>query len=573
MWRLIKQMNRWRLFLALFTAGMQIFGMVAMPTITANIIDYGVSQGNLDYIYSQGINMLIVTVISIIGAVSSVYIIAKETQTLGMDLRNSIFDKVVNFSKEQLDTYGTSTLITRSTNDTMLIQLVLMNVIRIGTLDPLLIFGAGLLSFVREPKLALVFLVTFPLLAIAVYFIIRAANPLFHKIQQKNDLLNRLFREGLTGIRVIRAFRKDKYEFDRFDKGNQEFKNISLKARTILAFMMPINVFIVSITNIGIIWFGAQYVSSGTMQVGNLVAFLTYAGLIMMGIMMFSQALAIFPRGQIAAERIIRVLNTKDTISDPESPESLETDGKVTLAFDDVSFGYPNEEDYALKDIDFHLTAGQTLAIIGGTGSGKSSLANLIVRLYDVDYGSIKVNDHDIRYVTQKELRDLIGFAPQEAILFEGTIRDNMQYGNPDATDEEIWHALDIAQGSDFVSKLPGELDAHVEHGGGNFSGGQQQRLSIARALVTDARILVFDDSFSALDFKTDAKLRAALKPETQDRAVMIIAQRISTVVDADEIIVLDEGRIVGKGTHEYLKETNTYYQEIIDSQLKGDDI
>ncbi|MCP4298015.1 MAG: ABC transporter ATP-binding protein, partial [Proteobacteria bacterium] len=319
--------------------------------------------------------------------------------------------------------------------------------------------------------------------------------------------------------------------------------------------------------------FGAQFISVGDMQVGNLVAFMTYAMQILMGIMMVSFVLFFLPRGQVAASRVMEVLNTPNIIKDPDEPKDLKLDGTVSVKFNHINYRYPGAEALALEDINFTLNKGERLAIIGGTGSGKTTLANLIPRLYDVEEGAIEVNGIDIREVAQGSLRQLIGFAPQKAVLFAGTIRSNLKYGKPDATDDEIWHALDIAQGKDFVSSLPKGLDSRVEHGGGNFSGGQRQRLSIARALVTKADILVFDDSFSALDFKTDAKLREALKPETRDSAVVIIAQRISTVVDADQIIVLDNGKVVGKGTHEQLKRSNTIYQEIMDSQMKGEDI
>ncbi|MCC5889183.1 MAG: ABC transporter ATP-binding protein [Alkalibacterium sp.] len=571
--KLGKLMNTPRVLLSLLFMALQVVGMLAMPTITANIIDFGVAQGDINYIIRTGFIMLGFTFLTIVSALLNVYYGAKESQGLGDTIRRKIYTMVTYFTNEELDRFGTSTLITRTTNDIMQIQFVMMMIIRIMTLAPFLMIGAGIMAYTREPNLAFVFLISMPILMVLLYLILRLTSPIFKSLQLKTDRLNRVFREGLTGIRVIRAFNKDAYEKERFDDANWDFASTSIKAHTILAFMMPSMVFAVSLTNIMITWFGAQFISVGEMQVGNLVAFMTYAMQILLGIMMVSFVLFFLPRGQIAAARVIEVLETPNIIKDPDEPKELKQDTNVSLHFNQISYRYPGAEELALENIDFRLNKGERLAIIGGTGSGKTTLANLIPRLYDIESGSIEVNGIDIREVAQGALRRLIGFAPQKALLFSGTIRANMKYGNPDATDEEIWHALEIAQGKEFVAGLPNGLDSKVEQGGGNFSGGQRQRLSIARALVTDADILVFDDSFSALDFKTDAQLREALKPETQDTAVVIIAQRISTVVDADQIIVLDRGKMVGKGTHEELKRTNTIYQEIMESQLKGEDI
>lgn len=573
MFKLAKWMNPWRVALSLVFMALQVVGMLALPTITANIIDFGVAEGDIDYIIRTGVIMLGFTFLTIISAILNVYYGAMESQGLGDTIRRKMFRMVSYFTNEELDKFGTSTLITRTTNDIMQIQFVMMMVIRIMTLAPFLMIGAGIMAFTREPDLAFVFLISMPVLVGMLVLIMRKTSPVFKSLQKKTDKLNRVFREGLTGIRVIRAFNKDEYEKERFDGANWDFAETSIRAHTILAFVMPSMVLAVSVTNILITWFGAQFISTGNMQVGNLVAFMTYAMQIMLGIMMVSFVLFFLPRGQIAAERVLEVLNTPNIIKDPRAPQDLKETDQVSLTFDQVNYRYPNAEKLALESIDFTLKKGERLAIIGGTGSGKTTLANLIPRLYDIESGSIKVNGIDIRDVKQGALRQLIGFAPQKALLFSGTIRENLKYGRPDATDEEIWEALEIAQGEDFVSSLTDGLDARVEQGGGNFSGGQRQRLSIARALVTKADILIFDDSFSALDFKTDARLREALKPKTQNSAVVIIAQRISTVVDADQIIVLDNGKMVGKGTHDELKRSNRIYKEIIDSQMKGEDI
>lgn len=572
MFRLFKQMNLKFVTLAIFLSAIRVAGMVALPTITANIIDYGVVNGDMAYIFQQGFLMMAISIIGIIFALLSFYISARESQALGEGLRNQAFKKILSFSSEDLDEFGTSSLITRTTNDVMNLQFVMLHFLMMLGLDPFLIIGSTVAAFVREPQLAPIFLVTAPLLGIAIWLIIRTVRPFFQKLQRQTDVINRIFREGLTGIRVVRAFNKDEYEEARFNEANEDYQTISVSAFKRMALFMPVLLLVMSLTNILIVWFGTRLVGAGEMQIGSMVAFLTYAGLLMTGIMLLAQVLSFMPRGQIAAERILRVLNYESSIKDKQ--QTMEVDDQpISLTFDQVNFRYPGAEKLALENIDFNVKRGETLAIIGGTGAGKTTLAKLIVRLYDIESGRILLNGTDIRDLSQHDLREQVGFSPQTPTLFSGTIRENLTYGNKHATDEEIWEALEIAQGAGFVRGLEDGLDSIVEHGGGNFSGGQRQRLSIARTLVTDADLLIFDDSFSALDFKTDANLRAALKPATVDKAVVLIAQRISTVVNADTIIVLNNGEMVGKGTHEELKQTNTLYQEIMNSQMKGEDL
>lgn len=572
MFRLFKEMDMKYVILGIILSALRVGGMIALPTITANIIDYGVIPGDMNYIYRQGFLMMGITILSIVFAISSAYIMAKQSQSLGESLRNRAFKKIVNFSNEDLDEFGTASLITRTTNDVMQLQFVMLHLLLMLGLDPFIILGATTIAFVREPQLAVLFLVTAPILAVGIYFVIRSVRPLFQKLQYKTDGINRIFREGLTGIRVVRAFNKNDYEENRFNDANAEVKDISISAHFRMALFMPVLLVGMSVTNILIVWFGVNLIGSGQMQVGNLMAFLTYASMLMMGIMLLSQILSFMPRGQIAAERILAILNHRSSINDDSHPEMI-PEQAVDLTFDQVNFRYPGAEKLALSDLNFNVKAGETLAVIGGTGAGKTSLANLMVRLYDIESGEIRLNGTNIRHISQADLRNKIGFAPQKPVLFTGTIRENLTYGRKDATDEEVWAALEVAQGAGFVRGLEAGLDSRVEHGGGNFSGGQRQRLSIARALVTDADILIFDDSFSALDFKTDANLRAALKPVTEEKAVIIIAQRISTVVDADTIVVLDNGSVVGQGTHEELKANNAVYQEIMESQMKGDEM
>lgn len=571
--RLLKKMNKGPVMLSIMFMVIQVMGMLALPTLTATMIDNGVSQGDVGYIKRTGLIMLLLSFVTIFSAIANVYYASAESQGLGHTLRKEIYRKVMFFSNEELDEVGTATLITRSTNDVMQVQLVAMMMLRIMILSPIMMIGAGTMAVIKEPKLSVVFIVALPVLALIIAVILKFANPLYRQLQEKTDGLNRIFREGLTGIRVIRAFNKSEYEEERFDKSNKGFAFTSKKAMSILAMLFPIMTVTTSVLNVLILWYGAKFINAEQMQVGSLVAFLTYAAQILVGVINLSFVTFFIPRGQVSAQRINEVLDLKKTIFDPEASHLAEQSSTRSLEFDDVGFRYTGAEKLALEHISFKVNAGETVAIIGGTGSGKTTLANLIPRFYDIETGSIKINGIDIREMTQKEVRGKLGIAPQKALLFSGTIRENMQYGKSNATDDEIWHALDIAQGKDFVSKLPNKLDSYVEQGGGNFSGGQRQRLSIARALVTQAEIFIFDDSFSALDFKTDANLRKALKPETRNSVVVLIAQRISTVIDSDVILVVDNGRLVGKGTHEELKENNKVYQEIMDSQMRGEEI
>ncbi|HZK46641.1 MAG TPA: ABC transporter ATP-binding protein [Atopostipes sp.] len=572
--RIFKLISPFRFAVLFVLLVVQAGSMLLIPTIAADIIDYGVSLGDIEYVKKYGVIMLIVAAVGFIAAVFNVYLSATESQGVGTQLREKLFNKIMFFSNQEIDRYGTSTLMTRTTSDVLQIQQFMMFVLRLAIIDPLRIIFAAVLAYLREPQLTFIFIIIVPILVILIRFILKKVSPLFRSLQVKTDRINRVFREGLTGIRVIRAFRKEEYEENRFNEANEDYKETSLSAHVYMASLMPLMILLASSTSILIIYFGSQLISTGEMEVGNLIAFISYAMNILMGIMMLSMIVTMLPRVQVAIERVYQIIDTPQGINDPTTaiPTDKHSD-TVTLEFDEVDFRYPGAEKLALENINFSMKQGDKIAIIGGTGAGKSTLSRLLLRLYDIESGSIRIDGVDIRQFKQAELRQLLGFSPQEAVLFSGTIRENLQYGKADATDDELWHALKVAQGFDFVSNLPGGLDARVEQGGSNFSGGQRQRLSIARALVTDAKILVFDDSFSALDFKTDAQLRKALTPETRDKAVLIIAQRISTVVDADQILVLEHGQLVGSGTHEELKETNAVYKEIIDSQMRGDEL
>lgn len=552
----------------------QVLADLYLPTLTSNIIDKGVAQGDVDYIWHTGFVMIGFSLISILAAIANTFFATRESQKLGKQLRTDVYKKSESLTKDAFDKYGTASLITRTTNDVTQIQMVTQMFLRMMINAPITLIGASILAYQKDHQLTKIFLVVIPVMIILIGGIMYFAVPLFKSMQKKTDRLNLVFREGLTGVRVIRAFDKTRFEENRFDLANKDYTNTAIKVNTIVALMMPMMTLIMSGTNVAITWFGGHYIADMTLEVGNLIAFMTYAMQILISFMMLSAIFIMVPRAQASADRINEVLDEKIGIHDPENPKTVSFAGKeATLAFNHVNYRYHGAEKLALEDIDFQAKSGEIVAIIGGTGSGKTTLVNLIPRLYDIESGSIQINGTDISEMTQYNLRELMGFVPQKAVLFSGTIRDNMQYGKPDATDEMIWKALEIAQAKDFVSEMEDGLDSHVEQGGGNFSGGQRQRLAIARALVKTADIYVFDDSFSALDFKTDANLRQALKTNMKESITVLVAQRVSTVMDADMILVLDEGKLVGKGTHEELLATNETYQEIVHSQLGEEDL
>lgn len=546
-----------------------------LPTITSDLIDKGIAQNNQSYIWQQGLKMMIVSIIGLLAAAGNVYFAATQSMKVGQKLRSQMFSKVVNFSSREFTDFGDASLITRSTNDIVQIQNVMVTMLRMMFQSPIMLIAAGFLAYNREPKLTEIFAVALPLLAIAVIGIMYFAVPLFKSIQKKTDRINLVFREGLTGVRVIRAFNQDQFEQDRFDGANKDYTQTATKAYVITSFMFPIMTLILSASNIGIIWMGGHMIANMQMQVGNLLAFMTYATQILMSFMMLSMVFVFVPRASASAARINAVLARKSTVADATGDQlvAFDTTKPASLEFQDVSFRYRGAEQLALQDVNFKVHGGQTLAIIGGTGSGKSTFVNLIPRLFNVDEGTVLVNDQPIDHISQHDLHDAVSITQQKAVLFKGTIRSNLQYGNADATDNEMWHALEVAQAKGFVEEQGG-LDMVVEQDGDNFSGGQRQRLAIARTVIKQASIYVFDDSFSALDFKTDAQLRLALK-EDQDlnqAVTVIVAQRVSTVANADLILVLENGRVVGQGTHQELKQNNATYRQIVESQIREGD-
>ena len=546
-------------------------GFLLLPTLSSIILNESAAGADVSTVWSIGAIMLLFNLLAFIVATYSTKMSAKESQGLGDILRKKIFNRIMSFSQEDLSKFGTSTLITRTTNDVMQIQLVTMLMLRLIIMSPIVMIVSTIFAYQREPQLAWVFAITLPIMSIFLLIIFKFANPIFRSMQGKTDRLNQVFREGLTGIRVIRAFNTTYYEENRFDDANSDFRDTAIRANTILALMMPTMMLTLGLSNVLIFSNGAQLIVNGTMGVGDLIAFSQYGVQILISVLQIAMLFFFIPRAQVSAERVLRVIDTEPTIKDDKETVSLQLEDEVQLAFEDVDFGFPEAERPAVQNINFTAQKGETIAIIGGTGSGKTTIGNLIPRLYEATKGAVKINGVDIKDVSQKELRRFIGFAPQKALLFSGTIRSNLQYGKPDATEEEMWHALSVAQ-ADFVKGLEDGLDSRVEQGGGNFSGGQRQRLSIARAIINQPSIYVFDDSFSALDFETDAKLRQALAPETKDAITVIIAQRVNTVINADKILVTDNGEIVGQGTHEELLESNALYQDIVNSQTKGDD-
>ena len=566
-------MSGWAVFGAVLFMTIQVVSNLYLPNLTSDIVNDGIAKGDIDYIWQAGFKMLGFSLISIIAAVCNVYLAARTSQGLGQKLRSDIYRKVINFSHDEMDQVGTSSLITRTTNDVVQIQNVAMMFLRMMIMAPIMLIGASFLAYQKDAQLTSIFLVVLPIMALFIGGVMYFAVPLFKAMQKKTDRINLVFREGLTGVRVIRAFRRDKFEQERFDEANTDYTQNAKKVYSIMSVMFPAMTLIMSGTNIAITWMGGHLIANQAMQVGNLLAFVTYAMQILMSFMMLSMVFVFIPRAQASAVRINEVLDLHTPIEDPATPKTF-GDQPASLAFNQVNFRYQNAEHLALENVDFQMTAGQTVAVIGGTGSGKTTLVNLIPRFYDVETGEVTVKGLNVKDVTLHDIHQQVAFVPQKANLFTGTIRENMQYGNPNATDDEIWHALEIAQSKDFVSELEGGLDSHVEQGGGNFSGGQRQRLAIARALVKKAAVYVFDDSFSALDFKTDALLRKALKEdaEIQKSVVVIVGQRVSTVADADTILVLDEGQLVGKGSHAELKANNATYQEIINSQIREGD-
>lgn len=571
--KLLKNLTtyKWAVFAVLILVFAQSMSDLYLPTLMADIIDKGVVTGDTAYIWKIGAVMLGITGLGALAAIAASYYSSKAAMGLGRDIRRKVFNHVERFTLQEFDQVGTASLITRTTNDITQVQQVVIMMLRMVVSAPIMFVGGLIMAVSKDAKLSLVIVAAMPILVVSILLILWKGVPLFGQVQKRLDRLNLVLRENLTGIRVIRAFNRESEEKVRLTKANADLTDVSIKVNKIMAFLMPVMMLVMNLTVVGVIWFGGIRINNGGMQIGDLMAFIQYVMQIMFALVMASVMFVMIPRAAVSAKRINEVLEMEPTMVDAGTASADRERG--TLVFDRVTFSYPGAEAPVLSDISFTARPGEITAVIGGTGSGKSTLVNLIPRFYDVTNGSIQVNGVDSQAVPQEELRSKIGFVPQKALLFTGTIADNIRFGKEDATDEEIKHAARVAQATDFIERMPNQYDSIIEQGGSNVSGGQKQRLSIARALVRKPDIYVFDDSFSALDFKTDATLRKALKQETEDATVLIVAQRVSTVMDADQIIVLEEGKIAGIGTHDELYATNDVYQEIVKSQLSEEEI
>jgi ATP-binding cassette subfamily B multidrug efflux pump len=551
---------------------LQTISDLYLPTLMSHIINNGVMNGDTHYITRTGGVMLAISLGGAVCAVIASLLSSKSAMGFGTILRSKVFNKVESFSLHEFDKMGAATLITRTTNDINQVQMVTIMILRMMVSAPMMAIGGVILAFREDKPLTLVFLVAIPLLVFIIALLAGMTIPLFKNVQKKVDKINLILREKLTGIRVIRAFNTDEREKARFKEANADLTDTYIKVNRIMAFAMPAIMLIMNFTSLAIVWFGIIRINKGSMNIGALVAFTQYAMQIMFSMVMLAMMLVMVPRAQAAAERISEVLEVV-----PEMKEANELknkfDGKGNIEFKNVSFKYHGAEEAAIKDISFSVHPGEMTAIIGSTGSGKSTLVNLTPRFYDISEGSILVDGIDIREMSEESLRAKIGLVPQKAILFTGTIKENIKFGTGNATEEEVKHAADIAQASEFISKMDGGFDHEIAQGGTNVSGGQKQRLSIARALVRKPEIYIFDDSFSALDFKTDARLRAALKNEIAEATAIIVAQRVGTVMDCDRIIVMDEGKIAGIGTHKELMNSCEIYREIVASQLSEEEI
>jgi ATP-binding cassette, subfamily B, multidrug efflux pump len=555
--------------LALLLLLVGAIGNLYLPDLNADIIDNGVVKGDTDYILRVGALMLVVTAILGVASVAAVFIGARVAMGFGRDVRRAVFSTVETFSQVEVNHFGAPSLITRNTNDVQQVQTVVFMGLTVIVSAPILIVGGIIMAVRTDPTLSALLIVILPLMALVIGVVMSRAIPMFRAMQTKIDRINQVMRETLAGVRVIRAFVRTPHEEKRFETASADLFDTTLKVGRLFAVTIPIMTAILNLSTVAVMWFGAQRVADGAMQIGALTAFLQYLLQIMFAVLTAVFMFILIPRGAVSAGRINEVLQTEPTIYDPAEPVRPSDDNqRGVVEFRSVEFRYPGAEDPVLHDLSFRAAPGETTAIVGGTGSGKSTLINLIPRFYDVTGGQVLIDGVDVREQDREDLWRRIALVPQKAFLFGGTIRSNLRFGDPEATDEQLWRALTTAQARDFVAEMPEGLDSSIAQGGSNVSGGQRQRLAIARAIVRDADIVVFDDSFSALDVATDARLRAALAEELQDTTVIIVAQRVATIMRADRIIVLDGGRIVGMGTHRELLESNETYQEIVYSQL-----
>jgi len=568
--RLLRERLRpyWRqIVVVLVLLLVQAIANLYLPTLNADIINNGVVTGDTAYILKAGAVMLVVTLIFVIAAIVAVYWGAKVAMAFGRDVRGALFRRVESFSQAEVNHFGTPSLITRTTNDVQQVQMVVLMMLNVVISAPMMAIGGIVMALRLNVPLSAVILIAIPVMAVFIGLVLRSAIPLFMSMQKKIDRINQVTREMLSGVRVIRAFDRTRYEEQRFDAANDDLTMTTLKVNRLFALMLPALTAILNLSTVAIMWFGSIQVADHGMPIGDLTAFLTYIVQILMAVLMATIMFVMVPRAAASAARIQEVLDAEPSVVDPVEP-AAGVPARGLVEFEEVEFRYPGAEDPVLSGISFTAGPGEVTAIVGSTGSGKTTLISLIPRFYDVTGGRVLVDGVDVRDMALQDLWSRIGLVPQKAFLFGGTVASNLRHGDGQAVDEELWRYLEIAQGREFVAEMPEELEAPVSQGGANVSGGQRQRLAIARALAKRAKIHIFDDSFSALDFATDARLRAALKRETTDATVIIVAQRVGTIMHADRIIVLEDGAIAGMGTHDELMQTSETYREIVASQL-----
>ena len=550
----------------------QVIATLLLPSLNADIIDDGVARGDTREILRLGAVMLAVSLVQVVGAILAVYFGSRAAMGFGRDVRARVFSHVQGFSAQEMGRFGAPTLITRTTNDVQQVQMVVFMTFTMMIMAPILLVGGVVMALREDVELSGVLLVSVPVLAGIVALVVWRMVPMFRTMQKRIDEINRVMREQISGIRVIRAFVREAREEQRFAEANERLFDVSLRVGKVMAFMFPLVMLVLNLTSAAVLWFGAGRIEAGQMEVGALVAFLSYIAFILMGVMMTTMMFVMVPRAMVSAERIGEILDAEPTVVEPERPVVFPAEGRGRIELRGVEFRYPGAEKAVLHGVDLVAEPGSTTAIIGSTGSGKSTLLNLVPRLFDVTGGAVLVDGVDVRDVALEDLWSRIGLVPQRPFLFSGTIRSNLLYGKPDADDDELWHALEVAQAKAFVEAMPEGLDAPVVQGGANVSGGQRQRLAIARALVRRPSIYLFDDSFSALDYATDAALRSALAPETKDAVVLVVAQRVATIRHAQRIVVLEDGAVVDTGSHTELLERCETYQEIVYSQLSAEE-
>jgi ATP-binding cassette, subfamily B, multidrug efflux pump len=549
---------------------LQLVGTLAalyLPSLNADIIDHGIAQGDTDYVVTTGGWMLLVTLVQVATIVAAVYFGARTAMAFGRDVRGAVFHRVGMFSAREVGQIGAPSLITRSTNDVQQVQMLVMMTTTMMVMAPIMAVGGVIMALRQDVELSSLMLVSVPVLLAGVLLIARRMVPQFRAMQERIDGVNRVLREQITGVRVVRAFVREPFETDRFAEANAALTGTALRAGRLMAMMFPFVMLVLNVSSVAVLWFGGQRVDGGAMEVGALTAFLTYLMQILMSVMMAMFMVVMVPRAAVSAERITEVLATESSVVTAAEPDR-EIPERAGLELESASFTFPGAEAPVLQGVNLRAGPGETVAVVGSTGSGKTTLISLIPRLIDATSGTVRVGGIDVKDIEPDVLRQRIGLVPQKAYLFSGTVASNLRYGMADATDEELWLALEIAQAREFVETMPGGLDAPISQGGTNVSGGQRQRLAIARALVRRPDIYLFDDSFSALDLATDARLRAALRPYTADAIVIIVAQRVSTVAGADQILVLEDGAAVGLGGHDELLATCPTYAEIVESQL-----